>query len=80
MPPKTSYEERHRKKPQLTDYEKIILQYIDGEYTHIQRADGLWLIHYEDEYIAYQLSFGMYSHLFQFVKNGEEYPIEELLK
>lgn len=67
-------------KSTLTEDEKVILRYIDGEYTHIQRADGLWLIHYEDEYMVHQMPFEMYSHLFQFIKNGEEYSIEELLK
>ena len=54
--------------PTLTEDERVILKFIDGEYTHIQRADGLWLIHYEDEYTVHQVSFEMYSHLFQFIK------------
>ena len=66
-------------KPQLTEDERVILKYIDGEYTHIQRADGLWIVHYEES-IAQLMSFEMYSHLFQFIKNGQEYSIEELLK
>ena len=55
-------------KPTLTEDERVILKYVDGEYTHIQRADGLWLIHYEDEYTVHQMSFEMYAHLFQFAK------------
>lgn len=69
-----------KRQPTLTEDERAILRYVDNRYTHIERNDGLFLIDYETEHLPIQLSFEMYSHLFQFIKNGEEYSIEELLK
>jgi hypothetical protein len=69
-------------KPTLTEDEKAILRNIDTKmWNTILRENG-------EITFAYKLSKGYrslgrcewFSHLFQFIKNGEEYPIEKLLK
>lgn len=59
---------RTEAKPVLTEDERVILHYVDNRYTHIQRDCGLWIVNYEDEFEKEMLSFEMYSHLFQFIK------------
>lgn len=60
-------------KPTLTEDERVILRNLHEEYKHIRRNEMGNL------YIGVDY-FGMYDNLFQFIKNGEEYEIEELLK
>ena len=70
-------------KPTLTVDERIILRNIKKDYTIVARdkAGNLFIATERDEN-------GVRGHnalefnrcLFQFIKNGEEYPIEELLK
>lgn len=57
----------------LTEDEKVILRNLHEEYKRIRRNEMGNL------YIGVDY-FGMYDNLFQFIKNGEEHSIEELLK
>ena len=62
----------------LTEDEKIILKNVNGKMKTISRdKDGYLMLHTELHVSDYDF-FG-YNHLFQFIKNGEEYEIEELL-
>lgn len=64
-------------KPTLTEDERVILRNIRG-YDIIKRKDNvLYLQQLTDIYVAGY--FRGYDHLFQFIKDGEEYSIEELL-
>lgn len=60
-------------KSTLTEDEKVILGNLHEEYKHIKRNEMGNL------YVGVDY-FGMYDNLFQFIKNGEEYSIEKLLK
>ena len=65
-------------KPQLTEDERVILRNIPTNiYSKIYRdCDGCLSVAGEEGYNGLFI----YNHLFQFIKNGEEYSIEELLK
>jgi len=60
-------------KPTLTEEERAILKNLHEEYKTIKRNSSGYL------YVGVDY-FGMYDNIFQFIKNGEEYSIEELLK
>lgn len=75
---------KQKAKPTLTEDERAILSNIDeNEYQKIARQDGALLLIGENAYGGRNSSFmfGIIfkSNLFQFIKNGEEYSIEELL-
>lgn len=72
-------------KPLLTEDERVILKNIDQKYKFIGKNDKNFL------YIRISVDNGnfverltgldfVFPNLFQFIKNGEEYEIEELLK
>ena len=66
-------------KPTLTEDEKVILRNINKEITTIRRTaygDLDVFNEYDDHSILY---IHVYNHLFQFIKNGEEYYIKDLL-
>ena len=65
-------------KPHLTDDEKAILRSIDKCYTHIGRDNNGYLMLYGDNVIGN--GFWCFNHLFKFIKDNEEYLIEDLLK
>lgn len=67
-------------KPQLTEDERVILRNIHiGVFDKIGRAkNGNLFLTYEDDRDTED--FWWCDHLFQFIKEGEEYEIEELLK
>ena len=64
-------------KPTLTEDEKVILRNIclTGTF-YIERKYGTLKIHNKFDEIV---DFYMYDNLFQFIKDGEEYKISELL-
>ena len=64
---------RAKIKPTLTEDEKVILREADKEYRRIRRNES------GDLYIGVDY-FGMYNHLFQFIKPGEKYKISDLLE
>lgn len=72
----------------LTEDERVILKNIDLQnFKAIGRKDGYLYLRYEHYCIEYgetdikTLTFWyMYHNLFKFIKEGEEYSIEELLK
>ena len=79
------------KKPQLTDAERVILENLPKEYKWIARDKNGYLYVYADKpeknNFIYKVQktyyeFGMFNHLFQFIKweDEEPYNIEELLK
>lgn len=70
-------------KPKLTEDERVILRNIknDDYGKYIGRGGSLSFKLYlrgNDESRAYAIG-TLYNHLFQFIKNGEEYEIKELL-
>ena len=68
-------------KPQLTEDERIILRNVGKDYQRIERDDEcLWVRGVDADGFMATCYFKCYDHLFQFIKNGEEYSIEELLK
>ena len=68
-------------KPTLSEDERVILRNIKP-YTHIRRTDDgeLRIYCYTTETSTSGHSMSEYNHLFQFIKDGEEYEIAELLK
>ena len=77
---------REKAKPTLTDDERVILRNIDEHYRYISREKG-GDIRFSFANESFRRSVGcdsgllfVYNHLFQFIKEGEEYSIEELLK
>ena len=72
-------------KPTLTEDEKVILRNIDPKYEFIGKNDKNFLyirISADNGNFAERLT-GLdfvFPNLFQFIKNGEEYEIKELLK
>lgn len=75
---------RQKVKPTLTEDEKVILRNIDTKYKYIGR-NGKPSHIYLNDFQYYSDIQGYYpapffDHLFQSIKNGEEYLIEELLK
>ena len=74
-------------KPTLSEDEKAILRNIKGHPKYISRQKGHGLIAYDSAKRegktgwSYDNGRAMYSfsHLFQFIKEGEEYEIKELL-
>ena len=63
-------------KLQLTEDERVMLRNLDKRYKSIYRTNqGNLCINQGCVGIA----FDQYNHLFQFIKNGEEYEIKELL-
>ena len=72
--------ESKKKKPTLTEDERVILKNINRNFTHIYRLNNrLQVADGEENYNNTMLDITAFGHLFQFIKNGEEYPIEELL-
>lgn len=68
-------------KPTLTEDEKVILKNIETGFTHISRDYGdLFITVGKDTKDNECIGMQQYNHLFGFIKNGEEYSIEELLK
>lgn len=68
-------------KPTLTEDERVILKNIEKEYTHIGRGDETYrIVLYIKSKDDFKHCWCFYNHLFQFIKEGEEYSIEELLK
>ena len=71
-------------KPTLTDDERVILKNMIPQVKTIGRdTDGELIIKICSDTIAEDFCYSgafIYDHLFQFIKNGEEYEIEELLK
>lgn len=66
-------------KPTLTEEERVILDNIQPRYDAIGRSDkSLYVIAYNSKELfwIYKL---FSNHLFQFIKEGEEYSIKELL-
>lgn len=63
----------------LTEDERVILKNIGDEFNIIKRDDNGFLDLY-DTYINEWTPCQIKSTLFQFIKNGEEYKIAELLK
>lgn len=70
-------------KPTLSEDERVILRNIDKKYKYIGRTD----YDAKTQYLYVNVEDGWkphimieFDHLFQFIQNGEEYPIEELLK
>lgn len=74
--------EAKKKKPTLTEDERVILQSISKEYTDIgYDAGGMYLIELIDTIHSAKIHIDIFNdHLFQFIKEGEEYSIAELLK
>lgn len=69
---------RRQVKLTLTEDERVILRNIPIEYTIIRRNE--WCdLEFVREDRAYRSCY-LLSHLFHFIKNGEEYSIEDLLK
>lgn len=63
----------------LTEDERVILRHIDKQFFYIQRIWGeLQLTNKERTWCDYDLFVD--DDVFQFIKEGEEYSIEELLK
>lgn len=69
-------------KPTLTEDERVILRNLNKEeFTHIGRHYlGDLFLKYKAGTILNEYNFEAYTHLFQFIQEGEEYSIEELLK
>ena len=70
-------------KPTLTEDERVILRNINKKYNRIERNEFGFLILTENgcENIGEAMhTLYAFNHLFQFIKNGEEYNIKELLK
>lgn len=74
-------------KPTLTEDERVILRNIKDKPRYIAREKDYRLMAYDKvEKDGTSRSYengkemSSFSHLFQFIKNGEEYSIEELLK
>lgn len=67
-------------KPTLTEDERVILRNIDKKYKYISRSCGteLYLKNEADDNCRY--IFRGFCQLFQFIKEGEEYSIKELLE
>lgn len=68
--------------PQLTEDERVILKNIDKKYKYIGRMEGKTIgqFYIKNEEEDFKHCFCMYNHLFQFIKFGEEYKIEELIE
>lgn len=66
-------------KPTLTEDERVILRNIYKKYKYITRDNSGNLYIKEQLFFLLALPFSIYNHLFQFIKDGEEYSIEELL-
>lgn len=71
-------------KPTLTEAERVILENIQiagNKAECIERTTntGYLRVYTQTRYGIKYEDLDIYSHLFQFIKNGEEYPIEELL-
>lgn len=64
-------------KPTLTEDEKVILRNIPKEFPTIARNSIGELSARNEKHWIYA---DVFNHLFQFIKEGEEYSIEELLK
>jgi hypothetical protein len=67
-------------KPTLTEDEKAILRNIDKEYKGIGRMKDSGILYLEYKHTRDMVFDNYFHHLFQFIKSGEEYEIEELLK
>lgn len=77
--------EAKKKKPTLTEDERVILRNINKKYNYIGRHEDSIFIDAGKLYVSIRAGAHGWSslpcdHLFQFIKNGEEYSIEELLK
>ena len=78
MPPKKSYQERHKQKIKLTEDEKAILRHLQDFYYIYKTSTGiLEATNKEHTWCGYELYFD--DDVFQFIKDGEEYSIKELL-
>jgi len=66
-------------KPTLTEDERVILRNIDKKIKYITRDNSGYLYITEKSFSMLALPFSIYNHLFQFIENGEEYSIKELL-
>lgn len=77
----TLYFLTEERKPTLTEDERVMLRNIayDSEYKYIYRNLGMLYLS-ENERLTCVDRLPAMHHLFQFIKEGEEYSIEELLK
>ena len=66
--------------PKLTEDEIAILRNIPKEYEKIRRIEDGEILYLEYKHTRDMNFDNYFHHLFQFIKNGEEYEIEELLK
>lgn len=74
---------REQVKPTLTEDERVILRNIHKHYTQIKREKGTNNIFVQADSVVSESDWDFlvpFNHLFQFIKEGEEYSIEELLK
>lgn len=69
-------------KPQLTEDERAILKNIDKQFIKIGRSDenSIYFVFEDLQETEVKYYADVFANVFQFIKNGEEYPIEELLK
>lgn len=65
--------------PTLTEDERVILKNVDKKYKYIGRGEMAEQLYLKDEK-GFKHCLCLYKHLFQFIRNGEEYEIAELLK
>ena len=67
-------------KPTLTEDERVILRNIGKDYSRIYRnGEGKIFVYSKRKKAPTYATVGIFSHLFQFIKNGEGYNIKELL-
>ncbi len=66
------------KKPTLTEVERVILKNVEKKYVTVRRIG--WNIQVDTEDKEEFACICAFNHLFKFIKEGEEYNIEELLK
>jgi len=68
--------------PTLTEDERVILRNIDTKFYKIGRTDDNIIYFIFEEITGKEAKYyaNVFDNIFQFIKNGEEYSIEELLK